>query len=1087
MRTSLPSRAFLGVLAIGLLSSPAWTQGYVEGEVLVRFRPGADRPAQERAAALVQGEIVKREFVLDYAKLELRVGASVEQAVARLEDDPAVVWAEPNYLREALDCTNSPQDPYLLDNTNAVATRGQWGVFQTGVYSLWRHLAPTDTTVRIGVIDSGINNYASPHPSIAANVLNGANDGFDYVQDDNDPTDQGPWKGHGTAVAGVLAAVANNQGIVGIAPCAELIFVRTLDCNLENCEGNVEDTASAIKFAADKNCDVINLSLGGLQYSKLERDAVLYAIGKGAIVVAASGNDTADSLRFPARFPEVIAVGASTPTDGVASFSNYGPTLDVVAPGDEIWTCSADTAYAAVDGTSFATPFVAGVCGLLRARFPEMKAHEAEAWLRARTVATSDPTKDGHGRVDFPRLEDASDVAAYGETQHENHFWEWLGEDVTHEAYSDDPADDDGVPNSVVDGGNDGMFPRSFSELPLMPYHLGGADTLKVLVSTSRHDGPRYGGEASKQLYLNSWFDWGSDNSFHFAYDRELTAEAINPQDWSGDSMEVGVTILPLDEHILGNPLTVRTRLHYSNVEPVTTPEGFSDYGEVEDTRFINFVEEFDMGLREFSPIPPYMTMNGWGVVPDPQPLWTHHGRWEFASSPHPISPACDFNPSPPNPMISPVMDWTEYSKAFVKFDYCHAVFPCPGGGGPDLCRFELRIGPTLAFSTPIPGGSGTMSFDFTSFVGVPGVTAHVVMETDKPGVLFVDDIRIWAYDDSKPAALTDLVASRQPGGNAVRLQWSDPNENTAPIPPGANPRASTYMLRFAKDPIATLADWDLASRLLRRDAPGGFPVPAPGPGAVDASFDVPSAHQTYHVAVRTGDEVTNLSPIGGNTQESTIPDLALSVVGGPDQAVSPGQMVMLEFELANNGTVKESIRIDATDTQLWVDGFQDMGQVSSPTWRLLDYGTSEVLQVWVGVTGNGGDTDTVTVVATALSSEGTVTDSDQVVLTVSGTSAVAQNGLPSKASLRLVGSNPSRGAVIMRAALPRAGEATLDVYNAVGARVRSVARRTFAAGLHDLTWDGADDAGREMPSGVYAARLRVGDEQRAVRIVRVR
>ncbi len=1050
MRTSLVSRAFLGLLAVGLLAvglltSPAWSQGYVEGEVLVRFRRGADRPAQERAAARVQGEIVKRDPGLDYAKLELLAGTTVEEAVARLDDDPAVVWAEPNYLREALDCSNSPQDPYLRDNTSAVATRGQWGVFQTGVYSLWRHLAPTDTVVRIGVIDSGINNYASPHPSIAPNVLNGANDGFDFVQTDTDPTDQGPWKGHGTAVAGVLAAAADNHGIVGIAPCAELIIVRALDCNLEGCQGNVERTANAIKFAADKNCDVINLSLGGLQYSKLERDAVLYAIGKGSIVVAASGNDTADSLRFPARFPEVIAV----------------------------------------DGTSFATPFVAGVCGLLRARFPEMKAHD-EAWLRARTVATPQPNKDGHGRVDFPRLEDASDVAVYGATYHKNHFWEWLGEDVTHEASDDDPADDDGVPNSVADGGNDGVFPRSFSELPFLPYHLSGAESLKVLVSTSRHDGPRYGPEAIKRLYLDAWFDWGSDGSFHFAYDREVVGYAMNPQEWEGDSMEVRPTILPLDEHILGNPLTVRTRLRYGSDDPVTTPEGFSDHGEVEDTRFINFVEEFDMELREFSPPPPYMMMGGWGIVGDPQPLWSHHGTWEFASSPHPISPACDFDPSPPNPMISPVMDWTEYSRAFVKFDYCHVIFPCPGGGGPDLCRFELRIGAALAFSTPIPGGSGTMSFDFTSFVGVPGVTAHVVMETDKPGVLYVDDVRIWAYDNSKPVALTDLVASRQPGGNAVRLRWSDPNENTAPIPPGANPRASTYMVRFAKDPIATLSDWDLASRLLRRDAPGGFPAPVPG--AVDASFDVPSAHQTYHVAVRTGDEVTNLSPLSGNTQESTIPDLALSVVGGPDQAVSPGQTVMLEFALANDGSVKESIRIDATDTQLWVDGFQDMGQVSSPTWRLLDYGTSEVLQVWVGAPlGSGGSTDTVTVVATALSSEGTVTDSDQVVLTVSGTSSVAQNGLPSKASLRLVGNNPSRGAVVMRAALPRAGEVTVDVYNAVGARVRSVAHRRFAAGLHDLTWDGDDDDGREAPSGVYAARLRVGNEQRAIRIVRVR
>jgi thermitase len=1061
---------------------------YVPGEILLRFRAGTDTLDHERTALRIEGEIVKRDLALDYAKIQLRAGISVEEALGRLQADPTIEWAQPNYLREALDCTDAPQDRYLRDTTADPALRDQWGIFRTAVYSLWRQIAAGDPTVKIGIVDSGINNYASPHSAIAANVLNGPNDGFDYVQDDNDPTDAGPNRGHGTKVAGVAAAVADDHGIVGVAPCAKMIFVRVLDCNQPNCEGSSEDIADGIRFAADKDCDVINLSLGGVPYAPVERAAVLYAIKKGAILVAASGNDSTATLRYPARFPEVIAVGASTPANQIPAFSNYGENLDVVAPGTEIWTCSADTAYAMVNGTSFATPFVSGICALLRARFPEIKQHEAEAWLRTHTIATDQPDRDGFGRVDYRKLQDRSDFASFGDAAHENHFWEWMGNEVSHEESTADPKDDDGVPNGAGDGGNDGTFPRSFSELPYLPWHLTEIpDTVHVTLTTARAAGPRYGPTFEKSLHLTNWFDWNSDGTYHPISDYRVSAFAQNPATWGVDQKEFHIGFAQTDEHILGNPLTVRTRLAYG--EAAITHASFTKYGEVEETRFINFVEEFDRETRLFTP-PLYMTMESWTPVPDPQPLWSHHGRWEFASSPHPTTPPCDFDPGPTNKMISPVMDWREYTKAYVKFDYCHQILGCPGGGGPDLCRFELVIGGSVVFTTPIPGGAGTMSFDFSSFVGPPGVEAHIIMQTDRPGLLYVDDVRIWAYDDSKPAAISSLDASRQPGGTDVRLVWTDPEENSPPVP-GANPWATSFLLRCAKDPIDTLEKWDHATVLTPQDAVGTFPVPTnlpPGTGIQDVVFRLPSAHQGYSFAVRTGDEVTNVSTTWPTGTESTIPTLAVSVAGVPLGPVAPGSLVPVQFELSNNGGAQEAFQVESSDSRDWHLGFEEFGQRSTPSWRLLDYGDTDVLEVWVQIPGgSAGDVDTVTVVATALSSGGTVNDSDQVIFTVSGVASVVESALPSKTTLRLVGASPSRGPFSFRTAVPRASDGVIDVFDATGKRLRTIARGPFSAGIHDFSWDGTDDAGRQAPSGVYAARLQIGDEHRAVRIVRIR
>jgi len=209
--------------------------------------------------------------------------------------------------------------------------------------------------------------------------------GWDFANNDSSsqagqtaPT--GPGTTHGTQVSGVLAANGNNaKGIAGVDWSTRILPLQALD---DEGYGNTLTVARAIYYAADRGVDVINLSLGTDQEDPYLRQAVQYAIDNGAIVVAASGNDGCDCMSYPARYPEVIAVGAESYLGGPTSFSSYGAELDIMAPGDRIatptWTNNNPTAaYAtSVAGTSFSAPYISGL--LSRARSLQPNATWAE-------------------------------------------------------------------------------------------------------------------------------------------------------------------------------------------------------------------------------------------------------------------------------------------------------------------------------------------------------------------------------------------------------------------------------------------------------------------------------------------------------------------------------------------------------------------------------------------------------------------------------------------------------------------------------------------------------------------------------------
>lgn len=230
----------------------------------------------------------------------------------------------------------------------------QWALPVIGLPEAWENLP--SRTVTVAVIDSGI---CMNHPDLQGRITQG----YDFVDDDNDPTDT---FGHGCGVAGVIAANSNNGiGIAGVAPNVQIMPLRVLN---EVGLGSYSSIANAIVYAVDNGAEIINLSLAGPTSSVILEAAVAYAVDSGVVVIAAAGNFGREGAFYPAAYPSVIAVGSVDPvTLAQSSFSNYGSDIDVWAPGRDILTTNMIGDYEFVSGTSFAAPIVAGITALSEA------------------------------------------------------------------------------------------------------------------------------------------------------------------------------------------------------------------------------------------------------------------------------------------------------------------------------------------------------------------------------------------------------------------------------------------------------------------------------------------------------------------------------------------------------------------------------------------------------------------------------------------------------------------------------------------------------------------------------------------------
>lgn len=294
-----------------------------------------------------------------------------------------VEYIEPNYIYHSLEVPNDPQ--YTQ----------QWNLRSINVEQAWEETKGED--IIVAVIDTGVTKVPDFEQTKFV-------EGYDFVNDKVDAQDD---VGHGTHVAGTIAqSTNNNYGVAGIAYESKIMPLKVLGVN----GGSVADIAEAIRFAADNKADVINMSLGGGGDSQLMRDAIKYAHDKGVVIIAAAGNENRNSASFPARYSQVISVAATDSIGNKAPYSNFGAGVDISAPGgsetgkiiqETITGENQSPAFMGFQGTSMASPHVAGVAALIKSTGIENPEEVREILLNSTRKIEKDPFNHyGAGQLD---------------------------------------------------------------------------------------------------------------------------------------------------------------------------------------------------------------------------------------------------------------------------------------------------------------------------------------------------------------------------------------------------------------------------------------------------------------------------------------------------------------------------------------------------------------------------------------------------------------------------------------------------------------------------------------------------------------
>lgn len=316
------------------------------GRKIVSFAPGMDMAAQ---IALLHAAGVQKIKPLPLVNaVAIEASELTAQAlrgqpdVTRVSDD-ALVYATGKPVRP----TPGEALPWGIDRVDAERV---WDVDANFVIDTG---AVTGSNVRVAVVDTGID---LDHPELAANIKGGYNAIDPAVSYDDD-------NGHGTHVAGIIAAIDNTAGILGVAPQASLYAVKVLDANGS---GWVSDIIEALQWCVNNQIQVVNMSLSASVDVPEFQQAIQAAANAGIVLVAAAGNTGNQTAQYPASYPEVIAVSATMKRkDSLANFSTYGPQVDIAAPGDSIYSTYFGGKYATMSGTSMAAPHVAGVAALV--------------------------------------------------------------------------------------------------------------------------------------------------------------------------------------------------------------------------------------------------------------------------------------------------------------------------------------------------------------------------------------------------------------------------------------------------------------------------------------------------------------------------------------------------------------------------------------------------------------------------------------------------------------------------------------------------------------------------------------------------
>ena len=384
-------------------------QLYDSNQLLVQFRsPNPSALIGQNYA----GSTIRRHLTDDgWFHVDVGANTNIIQALAAFQNRSDVLQATPDF---AITVQSIPNDPSLGSLWGLSNSGSQGGIVTADINADQAWDYGTSTNVVTAVIDTGVD-YR--HQDLAANIWansdelagNGIDDdrngyvddtrGWDFANNDNDPMDD---NGHGTHVAGTIGAVGNNGvGVTGVAWSALIMPLKFLD---KSGSGSLSDAIEAINYARVNGAKVVNASWGRGGFSSALQSAITQYLQAGGIFVAAAGNESSNNATtpsYPANYAGIISVGASTRNDTLASFSNFGTNVPIVAPGQSILSTLPGNAYGTLSGTSMATPHVAGAIALLWGQNPTRTAAQITDAVFVNTDNVLSGTQSKYGRLNL--------------------------------------------------------------------------------------------------------------------------------------------------------------------------------------------------------------------------------------------------------------------------------------------------------------------------------------------------------------------------------------------------------------------------------------------------------------------------------------------------------------------------------------------------------------------------------------------------------------------------------------------------------------------------------------------------------------
>nr|WP_257823120.1 S8 family peptidase [Salipaludibacillus agaradhaerens] len=371
-------KLLLAWVAIALMFVFSATPGFASGdstdrnsgsgtkEYLVMFEEDSADMSVMKSIGISQSNILYEFELLPVLHVELS-----ETQVNSLENHPQIKTVEENAEAKAY----QQQTPWGITRVQGIAAQSQ---------------GYTGNNVKVAVLDSGIDRS---HPDLSANVRGG------YSVFGDSPYNDG--NGHGTHVAGTVGAVNNNIGVIGVAPQADLYAVKVLN---NSGSGSYAGIAQGIEWSINNGMDIINMSLGGSSSSSILEQYCNLAYNRGLLVVAAAGNSgtaagNTNTVGYPARYNSVIAVAATNSNNVRGNFSSTGPTLELSAPGVSVLSTTPGGNYASYNGTSMASPHVAGVAAQVWQARPNLSNAQLRQILNASAQNLGSSYQYGNGLV----------------------------------------------------------------------------------------------------------------------------------------------------------------------------------------------------------------------------------------------------------------------------------------------------------------------------------------------------------------------------------------------------------------------------------------------------------------------------------------------------------------------------------------------------------------------------------------------------------------------------------------------------------------------------------------------------------------